>query len=106
MAKLIKEVVLVKTLMTEVTSAECANVLFAYQKLDETYTDNKLKLFGRALFKLNTLSLERGHGYFISKPINSDEELLKMAEEAYDTFNTISAEHCNDSYVQQDSTAM
>lgn len=100
MANLLNEVLFTKAIIKFSLTREARDIIDSYAKYDK-FEDRRAAIgFARTLLKLNSLSAKHGFSRFISKAIESDEELVDLAVEGYDVLNMLVADECYDSYTQ------
>jgi len=100
MTKLLNEALLTRAIMNFAVTETGKAVVDAYIQYDK-YEDNmSATKFEKSLCRLNSLNKKHGFGNFILKALNSDEDSIRVAQEAYDVINCLVANECQDSYTK------
>lgn len=101
MANMVNGARLVRALMNLIVSDQGYQVLKDYGKYTRFGSASDETHFAKSLMKFNSLSHEKGFGYFITKAVQSDDEVKQLAREAFDVMNDMSSMACVDSYTQE-----
>ena len=92
---------LTRALMNCVVSEQGYQLLKDYGKYTRFGSANDETHFAKSLMKFNSLSYEKGYGYFITKAVKSDDEVKQLAKEAFDIMNDMSSKACVDDYTKR-----